>query len=119
MILDRGVVSIFRAEDAGLPGGMPKSEYRLLHQGWYGVTNYETSPQRPTDHRLELRCDKRIRILRCEAIQQHDVAILANVTSMDTLPEGTEIYEITRCYHGVDDGGPTEITDLSLAVMSP
>ena len=42
-----------------------------------------------------------------------------DVNSVQGLPDGVPVYEITRAYHGEDDAGPTRITDLTLEVITP
>ena len=119
MILDSGICSIFRPADVAEPGAMPSLQLTLIGQSWYGELNYESSPTRPTKGRNEQRTDQRIRILQNKAIRQNDVAVLMDVTSESAIPAGAPRYAITRCFHGLDDDGPTLITDLSLEVTRP
>ena len=116
MILDTGICTVFRAHDIAQPGEMPKKAYTPICHGWYGELSFETSPVWATEGRNEQRVDSRIRILQNRAIAQDDVVILARV---DEFPSGAVAYRITRAYHGVDEDGPTPITDLTLEVISP
>lgn len=118
MILDSGICSIFRKEDAALSGEMPRPFYSLIGQGWFGELSFETSPARPTEGRQELKTDARIRILQNRAIRQHDIVVLAEVQDIQDA-ETAPVYRITRAYHGADESGATLISDLSLEVYEP
>ena len=119
MILDTGICTIFRQTDTAEAGEMPAPRLDYFCKSWYGELNFETSPSYPTQGRKELRTDQRIRILQNRQIKQNDVAVLLDVRDASQIPEGTEIYRIIRCFHGLDDDGPTPITDLSLEVTRP
>lgn len=119
MILDTGICSVFRKMEIAIPGGMPRHEYKLLHQGWYGELNFETSPARPTEGRSELRTDARIRIWQNRFIRQNDVVVLRDIDSLEEREEGETVYRVNRAFHGKDDNGPTPISDLSLEVYEP
>ncbi len=116
MILDSGIVTIFRPADLALSGEMPRPGFRFHGQSWYGELAFETSPQRPTEGRREQRIDSRIRVLQDRGILEHDVAVLRAVTDWDEVTADDLVYRITRAYHGTDDNGPTPITDLTLEV---
>ncbi len=116
MILDTGICSVFRETDAAQPGGMPRHQYALLTQSWYGELSFETSPARPTEGRQERRTDARIRIHQCREIRQNDIVALYQANA---LTNGAPAYRVTRAWHGLDDGGPTPVTDLSLEVYTP
>ena len=119
MILDTGICTIFRPTDTAEPGGKPVPVYALLAKSWYGTINFETSPAWQTEGRKSQKTDARIRILQDRSIRQHDVVVLMDVNSVQGLPDGVPVYEITRAYHGEDDAGPTRITDLTLEVITP
>lgn len=118
MILDKGILSVFRREELALSGEMPKPRYTPIFMGWYGEISFETSPARPTEGREELRTDARVRILQDRRIKQDDLVVLAETE--DFLGRGdAPAYRITRAYHGPDETGVTQITDLSLEVYVP
>lgn len=119
MILDTGICTIFRQTDTAAAGEMPAPRLDFFFKSWYGELNFETSPAYPTEGRRELRTDQRIRIMQNKQIRQNDVAVLLDVHNASEIPEGAEIYRIIRCFHGLDDDGPTPITDLSLEVTRP
>lgn len=119
MILDKGICTLFHVTDGAAPGAMPEKEYTPFFQSWYGLPSFETSPAWPTEGRKEQQITARIRVLQCRDIRQHDVAVLLDVRSLDAVPAGTPVYDVTRAYHGQDDDGPTLITDLSLQEVSP
>ena len=119
MILDRGICSIFRRVDIAAHGDMPRYEMALIGQSWYGENDFASSPAWPTEGRRENRTDAKIRILQNRSIRENDIAVLTEAAAWTDIPEETTIYEITRCYHGTDDDGPTEITDLNMEVTEP
>lgn len=119
MILDKGIFTLFRRTDAAGPGHKPVYDYTLMGKGWYGELDFETTPSRETEGRKTLRIDARIRILQRREIRQHDAVVLADVESIRELPEGAPVYDIERAFHGLDDDGPTPITDLTLREVMP
>ena len=119
MILDTGICSIFHRGDTSEPGGMPAYGYTHLFSGWYRELSYETAPAWQTEGRKDQRADGRIRILQCRNIAQNDVVVLAEFSDWKNRPSGATAYKITRAWHGMDDDGPTPISDLTLEVISP
>ncbi len=119
MILDKGVCSVFRRTDTGSPGGMPSWTYSLLHQSWYGELDFATTPANPTNEREELQTDARIRVMQCRDIRQHDVVVLAQLSDFAQRDPAAPVFDIERAYHGMDDDGPTPISDLSLREVVP
>ena len=119
MILDKGICTIFRKTDASLPGYKPSAQYTPIWQSWYGEMNFETAPSWQTDGRKELKADGRIRILQNRAIAQNDVVVLEELSSFASRTAGAPVYQIIRAYHGTDDEGPTQISDLTLEVYTP
>ena len=119
MILDRGICTVFQSVNVSSPGDMPRQGYLPIWASWYGELSFETSPARPTEGRKELRTDKRIRILQCDRIRQNDIVILDHISAMEEVAAGTPVYRVNRAYHGIDDDGPTQITDLNLEVTEP
>lgn len=119
MILDSGVLSVFRKTDVSAPGEKPSPVYTLIGQSWYGELSFATSPSRPTEGRQELKMDARVRILQDRSIRQNDVAVLYALTEFNDHDPALTVYRIIRCYHGQDDSGPTQITDLSLEIIQP
>ena len=117
MILDSGICTVFRKYDLALSGEMPRPGFAVFWKSWYGELNFETSPQRPTEGREERRTDARIRVQQNRDIRQHDIVVLCNVDRFEDA-EGP-VYEITRAWHGKDDGSPAEISDLTLEVYEP
>ena len=119
MILDDGICTVFEARDMSLSGEMPRKVYIPIWASWYARLAYETSPARPTDGRSELRTDARIRILQCTTVRQDDVVILEHLERFDERSQDAAVYRVTRAWHGTDDDGPTQITDLTLEVYKP
>ena len=119
MILDKGIITVFRASDVSSAGDKPAFAYAQIYQSWYGELSFETSPDRPTDNRKELRTDARVRVLQYRGIHQNDIAVLRAVSAWDSLTPADTVYKITRAFHGQDDDGPTPITDLSLMEVRP
>ena len=119
MILDSGVLSVFRKTDVSAPGEKPRPAYTLVGQSWFGELSFETSPARPTEGRQELKTDARVRILQDRSIRQNDIAVLYALDEFNCYDPTAPVYRITRCYHGQDDSGPTPITDLTLEVFTP
>lgn len=119
MILDTGICTLFRRTDTAAPGGRPVYGYTRLGASWYKELAFETSPAWETEGRKSQRADARVRILQDRSLRQHDVAVLRDAETVEGLPAGTPVYEITRIYHGQDDDGPTLISDLTLEVVTP
>lgn len=119
MILDSGICTVFRKTDTSSAGYMPSVEYAPIWASWYGELSYETAPVWETDGRKSQRIDGRIRILQNKAIRQNDVVVLEHLDRFEDRSDDATVYQIVRAYHGVDDDGPTLISDLSLEVMKP
>ena len=119
MILDTGICTVFRETDTSEAGGMPETGYTLIGSSWYRELSYETSPAWPTDGRKEQKADGRIRILQNRGIAQNDVVVPELLTKFSDKTAGTPVYRIARVFHGMDDDGPTQISDLTLEVMQP
>lgn len=118
MQLDRGICTVLHKTPTHEPGYMPGFSYTILHKGWYGELSFETAPVYPTQNREEIHVDKRIRILQCQTINNHDTVVLADVAA-DADLSGLTVYEVTRAYHGWDEESAELITDLSLEVIRP
>jgi hypothetical protein len=97
MILDAGAIRILTPSGA-LPRAAPTDGMNLLTECWFGNLAHEAAGSEDGDR------TRRVRILRYEVLQTHDVAVI-----------GTTPYLITRAYHGVDDDSGELITDLTLA----
>ena len=119
MILDTGICTVFRETDTSEAGGMPTAGYTLVGSSWYRELSYETAPAWPTDGRKEQRTDDRIRILQNRGIVQNDVVVTEMLTRFQDKSANAKVYRVTRAYHGLDDDGPTPITDLTLEVIKP
>ena len=119
MILDTGICSIFHRTDGSSSGDMPTYTYTHLFSGWYKELSYETAPVWQTEGRKDQKADGRIRILQCRSIAQNDVIVLANFTAWKDKPSGATVYKVIRAWHGMDDDGPTPISDLTLEVVTP
>lgn len=119
MILDSGICTVFRKSDTSLPGRMPRPSYAPVCTSWYGELSYETAPTWQTEGRKEQQADGRIRILQHREIRQNDVVVLEELTDFDSRTLGLPVFRITRAYHGMDDEGPTPISDLTLEVITP
>lgn len=117
MILDSGICTVFRKYDTALSGEMPRPGYMLLWKSWYGELSFETSPSRPTEGREERRTDARIRVQQNRDIRQHDIVVLQNVDRWEDVTG--PVYDVTRAWHGQDDGSPTPVSDLTLEVFEP
>ena len=119
MILDKGICTVFRKTDGASAGGMPTVTYTPIMCSWYGELSYETSPEWQTDGRKEQRADGRIRILQNRSIAQNDVVVPEQLTAFKDKSANAPVYRITRAFHGMDDDGPTLISDLTLEVIRP
>lgn len=116
MILDKGICTVFRETDVSLPGEMPTVGYVPIWASWYGELSYETSPVWETDGRKEQKADGRIRILQNRGIRQNDTVVLEHLAKFSEKSADAPVYRIIRAWHGTDDDGPTEISDLTLEV---
>ena len=119
MILDTGICTVFRKTDASTAGSMPAPTYERIGSSWYGELSYETSPAWQTEGRKEQRADGRIRVLQNRSIAQNDVVVLEDLQSFSERSENATVYRVSRAYHGMDDDGPTLISDLTLEVTKP
>lgn len=119
MILDKGICTVFRESDAAAAGSMPVKSYAPIWCSWYGELSFETRPEWQTDGRKEQRADGRIRILQNRGIAQDDVVILEQLSAYKDRSANAIVYRIARAYHGIDDDGPTPISDLTLEVVKP
>lgn len=119
MILDTGICSIFHRGDVSAPGSMPTYGYTHVFSGWYKELSYETAPSWQTEGRKDQKADGRVRILQCRSIVQDDVLVMAEFSEWKDRPAGAKAYRIVRAYHGMDDDGPTPISDLTLEVVTP
>ena len=119
MILDKGICTIFRKQDVSAAGAMPTVTYLPIWASWYGELSYETSPVWQTEGRKEQKADGRIRVLQSRRIAQNDVVVLEHLASFDERSSDALVYRITRAFHGTDDDGPTDVSDLTLEVIHP
>lgn len=119
MILDTGICTVFRKSDTASPGAMPTVEYLPFWASWYGELQFETAPVWQTEGRESLQTDKRIRILQNNEIRQNDVVVLEHLASFAERSSGAQVFKVNRAFHGIDDDGPTKISDLSLEVVEP
>ena len=119
MILDSGVCTVFRKTDTSAPGAMPGAGYVPIWASWFADLNFETAPVWNTEGRKELRVDRRIRILQCKNIAQNDVVVMDHIGEYSERALDAVVYKVIRAYHGTDDEGPTQISDLSLEVITP
>lgn len=113
MLLDTGICTIYHKRNVAGPGEKPTFEDVPYYSGWYGLLSYETTPERPTQPREEVRTDARVRVLQNRQITNHDRAVLRDGRGDETA------YEVTRAYHGIDDDSGEPISDLSLEVVAP
>ena len=119
MILDSGICTVFRKTDISEAGAMPAVSYVPIWASWYGELSYETSPAWPTEGRKEQKADGRIRILQNRQIAQNDVVVLEHLERFAERPQDRPVYRVVRAFHGLDDDGPTQISDLTLEVTEP
>ena len=96
MILDAGSIRILTPSGA-LPRAAPTEGMNQLTECWFGPLAHEAAGSEDGDR------IRRVRILRNETLQTHDLAVI------NTTP-----YLITRAYHGTDDDSGESITDLTL-----
>ena len=118
MILDTGICTVYRKTNTASAGGKPTWTDTKIHESYYGELNFETSPSRPTENREEINTAARVRILQNRSIANHDRVKLTKFGA-EVRPEGTELYEVTRAWHGVDSESGEMITDLTLEVVKP
>lgn len=119
MILDKGICTVFRETDTASAGSMPVKSYTPIWSSWYGELSFETRPEWQTDGRKEQRVDGRIRIMQNRSISQNDVVILEHLSAYNERSGNALVYRIVRAFHGQDDDGPTQISDLTLEVVKP
>lgn len=119
MILDSGICTVFRKTDISAAGSMPAPTYIPIWASWYKELSFETAPVWETEGRKERKVDGRIRILQNRVIAQDDVVVLEHLEDFKDRTPGIAVYKVMRAYHGKDDDGPTQISDLTLEVTKP
>lgn len=119
MILDKGICTVFRKTDSAEAGAMPTVTYAPIWSSWFGELSFETVPEWQTDGRKEQRADGRIRILQNRGIAQNDVVVLEHLAAFKDRSANAPVYRVIRAFHGLDDDGPTQISDLTLEVIRP
>lgn len=125
MILDSGICTVFKKVDVSQPGGMPTFELKLKTKACFGMLDFATEQEWPTEGREETEVAARIRILQDRTITNHDAVVLEEVdagTQSMTAEELHEAFnvavlEVTRAYHGHDDENGEPITDLTLKAV--
>lgn len=118
MILDTGICEVYQKRNTASKGSKPVYTDVLVHESYYSELNFETSPARPTENREEINTAARVRILQNRSIANHDRVKLKKFDSAER-PEGEELFEITRAWHGTDEDSGEKITDLTLEVVKP
>lgn len=116
MILDSGICKVYHKTNTASAGSKPVWTDQLIHESYYGELNFETSPARPTESREEINTAARVRILQNRTIANHDRVKLISFSSA-ARPEGDELFEVTRAWHGTDGDSGEAITDLTLEVV--
>lgn len=109
MILDKGICTLSRLENAASAGNMPADRLVQIHQSWYAELDFSTDPEYATGHREDVAVSARIRVHQNRAITNLHVAELS--------AQPGKRYEVTRVYHGVDDESGEPISDLSLKAV--
>lgn len=109
MILDDGIATFFRRENAGVDGGKPKWEDEIIMQGMYKRLNFGVLPTKPTDNRINTEISRKIRCWQMLNLNIHDKVLLSENANI--------LFEIANIYHGTDDNGEF-ISDISLKAVT-
>lgn len=125
MILDSGICTVFKKTDISEPGGMPVFGLKVRTKAFFGMLDFATEQEWPTELREETEVAARIRILQDRAITNHDAVVLEDVnTGTDSMTAeelhnafDVTVLEVTRAYHGHDDETGEPITDLTLKAV--
>lgn len=125
MILDSGICTIFKKTDVSEPGGMPVFALKMRTKAFFGLLDFATQQQWPTEGREEIEVAARIRILQDRHITNHDAIVLQDVdveTQSMTAEElhdafDVDVLEVIRAFHGHDDETGEPITDLTLKAV--
>jgi hypothetical protein len=96
MMIEDGVIRIL-TPGGTLPRAQPTDNMTLRTECWFGALQHEAAGNEDGDK------IRRVRILRDERPQAHDMAVI-----------GVTPYLITRIFHGTDDDSGEPITDLTL-----
>lgn len=102
MLLDDGILTIYREIDVSEKGNQPKMELEQLGRAWYkkyGVTITENY----VDTQDNTEVNGKVRIWRVEELDNHNILKLMN----------GRFYSIVRIYQGLDDDG-LKISDITL-----
>lgn len=110
MILDSGILTVFRTVDTAEPGGMPDPSPSVIWRGWYGTRSFGGVRRDPTGHRPDTRIDEKVRILRFREVHAQDLVVLEDVRASVRSP----FFVIEDFYHGTDEESGEPVTDLYL-----
>lgn len=111
MILDDGICSIFRAANVAAAGRMPVWGFEPVGQSWFKRRSYSTRASFMREGAEDTTVSLRIRILRNDAVTNHDVVILVPADAM--LPN-VKRYSVINAVHDVDPDSGEAVTDLYL-----
>lgn len=111
MILDSGILTIYRTIDTAEPGGMPRQTLQALYRGWYGLRAWGSRRRDPTGARPDRQIDCRVRILRLNDLREGDLVILSDVAATGVL---TPAYRVEEFYQAADEESGELISDLYL-----
>lgn len=125
MILDSGICTIFKKTDVSEPGGMPTYALKVRTKAFYGLLDFATEQEWPTEAREETEIAARIRVLQDRQITNHDAVVLEDIDAGETAMTAEELHEtydvqvleVTRAFHGHDDETGEPITDLTLKAV--
>ena len=99
MILDAGILTIYRRTNAKTPRGARQE----MGKSWYGELEYASSPY--GQERINFQEERRVRIHQDRRITGLCVVEL----------EDGSVYEVARAFHGVDEESGERISDLTLS----
>lgn len=101
MILDDGILEIYKVISQKTPMGKPKKVLKYYDEAWYGINNTSISEYYKAKQ-ADVNIEMRIEILQNKGVKTNDVIVL----------DGFQ-YTVGRVYHGVDEDD-IPITDITL-----
>lgn len=101
MILDEGILEIYKIIPDKSDTGKPLKKLELYDKAWFGTINTSIS-EYYSAKQSDVSIDKRVEILQNKGVNTNDIIIIDNIQ-----------YNVGRVYHGTDEDD-IPITDITL-----
>lgn len=101
MLLDDGILNIYKIVPKKSKTGKPIQELKYFDQAWYGELNNSIS-EYYSAKQADIEIELRVRIWQNKKVQTNDIILINNIQ-----------YKVGRIYHGTDEDSQL-ITDITL-----